>query len=78
MVHSEYFSWGVIFAFFTVEWDLQKINPRKFMTRIHVCVVLPIVLFMKHVTATIVILRRQLPNSEGPLSFLVYPAAVHA
>ena len=65
------FRGGVIFAFFAVEWDPRKINPRKFMTRIHVCVVLQTVLSMKHVTATIAIPRKQLPNSKGPLSFLV-------
>ena len=47
------FRGGVIFAFFAVEWDLRKIHPRKFMTRIHVRVVLQTVLSMKHVTAIV-------------------------
>ena len=65
------FRGDVILAFFVVEWDPRKIHPRKFMTRIHVRVVLQTVLSMKHVTATIAIPRKQLPNSKGPLSFLV-------
>ena len=62
---------GVIFAFFAVEWGLRKINPQKFVTRIPVRVVLQTVVSMKHVTATIAIPRRQLPNSKGPLLFSV-------
>ena len=43
----------------------------KILTHIHVDIVLQTVLFMKHITATIAIPRRQLPNSKGPLSLLV-------
>ena len=68
---ADIFRGGVIFVFFVVEWDPRKIHPQKFMTHIHVRVVLQTVLSMKQVTATIAIPRKQLPNSKGPLSFLV-------
>ena len=50
--YSGYFLWSVIFAFFMVE--------RKFVTRIHVHVFLETVVSVKHVTATIAFLQRQL------------------
>ena len=41
---------------FIVEWDLRTINPQKFVTGIHVRVILQTVVSMKHDTATIAIL----------------------
>ena len=46
---------GAIFAFFVVEWDLQKI-AHKIVTHVNMHVVLQTVVSMKHVAASIAIL----------------------
>ena len=65
------FSLVVCGLVFIVEWDLRKINQQKFVTCIHVRVVPQTVVSMKHDTATIAVLRMQLPNSKGPHLFLI-------
>ena len=54
--HGSYF-----FAFFLVEWDLQKI-AHKIVTHVNMHVVLQTVVFMKHVAATLAILRNSCQN----------------
>ena len=65
-----YFLQGLIFAFFTVKLYLRKISPRKFVTCIHMRVVLQTTVSVKYVAATVAILTR--------LHFSVQLAAVHA
>ena len=52
---------GVISAFFAVKWDPRKINPRKFVTRTHVCAVLQTVVSVKHVVAILWRLQGSIP-----------------
>lgn len=69
-LRAYYFSQGCDFRIFAVEWDLWKINLQNFMTRIHVCSSTDSFAHETHFV-TIAFPRRQLPNSNGLLSFLV-------
>ena len=69
--YSGYFSRGVRFS--RSSGIREKLTGEIYDSYPHACS--STVLSMKHATATIAIPRRQLPNSKGPLSFLVQPAA---
>ena len=71
ILYSGYFSWGCIFCicFFGSSVESAKNYLRKFVTCVHMHVVLQTVVSVKHVAATIAILQRLLQiKLQDPLS----------